>query len=1028
MPLQKQLVPLVLAGGIDTKTDPKQVVAGKLLQLENATFVSPKQLKKAPGYVALPTTILGDVTNVIDEGEGLMGYQGELILASANRLYSFAAASNAWADKGSLLSVSVGGFHVNRDPAAAGAADCAIYPTATGGFALFAWEEYSGADTFVNYCVMDLGTQQLVLPSTRTPSVGMDARGSSPRCFAFGPNLVLLWADQTGAVLSALPIPITSPQNHGAVVTLASDLDGGVYDACINLATPPFPGYPEGNTIYVAYSTSVSSSLGIAFLTYGMVASSTSVASSGDATQGVSIVPSSNDEYSITYCGASDVRNMVLNGALDVVLPDASIEAVSAWNVGATFDEAKNTVVWYTVKGSPTWKSKTRTNTRSNLGTVGTPAAFSSLYLSSKPFVANGITYMLMGYASGSAGIQNTYFLLAGDGSVQAKVLGNGAGGFPTTHGLPQVVLQASGAWLLATQVQDLLVSSVSVANPSLPDQTSLFSLTGVQAVELTLFQKGISYSRAELADTLHITGGYLSMYDGAEVVEHGFHLWPEQLSVAPTSGSDTGTYSYVGVYEWTDAVGNRFQSAPSQPYSLVLNSAGAIIDGTHPATVTFPCLRVTEKHNVVLVVYRTELNGTQYFRVTDVLDPTLSTSADTVTITDDVTDAALLAGQNLYTFGGVVENVSPPACSAIATGSNRLWVLDTVNPLQVWYSKQVVPGTPAQFSDLFVLNVDPRGGPVTAIANMDDYQVLFKESSIFIVAGDGPDDTGQQNTFQSPKLVSTDSGCVDPRSVVLFPGGLLYKSAKGIQLLNRGLATDYIGADVEHYNGLAVVSANLVADRNQVRFNLEDGTQLVYDYFMQQWSTRPLFGLVDATIRQQQYFYLDAAGLVYAEDPNSFAIGGRSYALKLQTAWLALGSVNGFQRVYGFMLLGDWKSPHTLRISVSYDYDDTPKQITDVTAEAYDPGYWGDGATWGSDDVWGGLYPLYQIRCNFDRQKCAAVKLTIEDIQVNELDINGNPAPPGEGYSISNLAFIVGVKEGWNKVGAERVVPVVSP
>lgn len=1098
MALAKQLVPIVLAGGIDTKTDPKQVVPGKLLTLENASFISPKELKKAPGYSPLPTTILGNVTKSIGEGEGLIGYEGELLLASSNRLYSFSASSNAWADKGSLLSVSVNGYRVNRDAAGAGAADSAIYAVdKVGGLILFAWEEYSGGQTFVNYCVMDSGTQQMVVPSTRTPSVGGSPQGTSPRCFAFGPNLVLTWAGNGGSVISALPIPVASPQRTGSVVTVASDMAAGVYDACINITAPPFPGYPPGVSMYFAYNTSVASKLGLAFMSYGMVASSTNTASStGDASKGVAIVPSALDTYSITYAGASSILNLVVSGGLTVVNAESTVETVAGvTNVGALFDGA-TTTAWYTVAGSPTWKSRTRTNRVVN-GIPGTPTAFYPLYVASKPFVNNGITYLLMGYASGGVGIQNTYFLVDAAGNVQAKVLGNAAGGFPTTHGLPQVLQQADGSWLVATMIQDLLVSNVSVASQNLTQKTvsgtveaanSLFSLAGVQAIELTIFTKGISYSRAEIADTLHIAGGYLSQYDGSRVVEHGFHLWPEQLSVTGTAGALT--YSYIGVYEWTDAQGNRHQSAPSQAFQLPSVTAPNV--NSH--TITFPCLRVTQKTNVVLVVYATQGNGTQFFRVTDVLLPTLSNVAggDTVTITNSLSDVALAAGQNLYTFGGTVENVSPPACSVLATGSNRLWALSSVNPLQVWYSKQVVPATPAQFSDLFVLNMDPRGGPITAIANMDDYQVFFKESSIFIVAGDGPDDTGQQNSFQSPKLVTTDSGCVDPRSVVLYPGGLLYKSEKGLYHLNRGLAAEYVGAEVEKYNSISVVSANLVSSVNQVRFNLADGTQLVYDYFMRQWSTRPLFGLVDAAVRESQYFYLDQNGIAYAENPASFAISGKSYALKLTTSWLAMAGINGFQRVYGMALIGDWRSPHTLRVSIAYDFNPTPSEIIDVTAEAIDPGFWGDGFTWGDGAppadqpnlavpgissnymvspggivgsvapadvpyalslgytpatdvqaaaaqasgvtkaqgtfVWGGFFPLYQYRINFARQKCAAVQVTIEDLQVGILNSLGQPALPGEGYTISNLSFIMGVKEGWNKVDAGRVAPVVSP
>ena len=1046
MALQKVPVPIVLSQGVDTKTDPKQVVVGKLLQLENATFVSPKQIKKAPGYTSLPTAILGDVTEEITEGEGLMGYEGELLLASRNMLYSFAAASNAWSNKGGLLSVSVGGYSVNRDPVAAGAADCALYPgaTDTGGLALYAWEEYTGGNTYVNYCVMDTGTQQVVVPSTRLPATtGTSPTGQSPRCFAFGAFLVVTWVANSGTLLQALPIPVNSPSTPATAITIASDVVGGVYDACLNVTNPPFPGQPGTNAIYFAYANGTGGGgVGLGALQSNLTATFVSKISGQTAAGGLSIVASTkagDDTYSVTYGGTTSVRNFVVDGGLNTVLADTALDNQTISQVGSTYDGTTVTA-WYSTQGSPVWESYTNTNTRTASG-AGTGALFGYMFVAGKPFVSGGVTFLLMGYASGSAGIQNTYFLLTADKTVKAKILGNGAGfsnptqNYPLTHGLPQVVLQPDGTYLFAAMVQDLLVSDVSVAqqnltvDPANTAATSLFSLAGIEGIELTLFEKGLSYARAEMANTLHISGGYLAMYDGAQVVEHGFHLWPEQLSATATSGSATGTYGYIGVYEWTDNQGNRHQSAPSQNFQLVLGGSGAEIDGTHPATVVFPTLKVTQKSNVVLVVYRTEKDGTQWFRATDVSSPTLNDpTVETITITDAVPDASLLAGQNLYTFGGVVENVAPPACSAISTGSNRLWVLSSVNRNQVWYSKQVSPGTPAAFSDLFTLNMDPRGGVVTAIATMDDYEVFFKESSIFIVAGDGPDDTGQQNTFQTPKLVTTDSGCIDPRSVVLYPGGLLYKSAKGIYHLNRGLAAEYVGAEVERFNSIPVVSANLVANFNQVRFNLEDGTQLVYDYFMQQWSTRPLYGLVDAAIRSDQYFYLDTNGIAYAEDPNSYAIAGRSYSLKLQTSWLAVAGVNGFQRVYGMMLLGDWKSPHTLRISIAYDFNPTPTQVVDVTAEQYDPGYWGDGTSWGSDPVWGDFYPLYQFRINFTRQKCSSVQITIEDYEVGVLDSNGQPAKPGEAYSISNLTFICGVKEGWNKLGASRVYPVVTP
>jgi len=50
------------------------------------------------------------------------------------------------------------------------------------------------------------------------------------------------------------------------------------------------------------------------------------------------------------------------------------------------------------------------------------------------------------------------------------------------------------------------------------------------------------------------------------------------------------------------------------------------------------------------------------------------------------------------------------------------------------------------------------------------------------------------------PSLIPTDTGTINPRSIVLTPMGIMYQSEKGIYLLDRSLQVSYIGADVEAY------------------------------------------------------------------------------------------------------------------------------------------------------------------------------------------------------------------------------------
>ncbi len=585
------------------------------------------------------------------------------------------------------------------------------------------------------------------------------------------------------------------------------------------------------------------------------------------------------------------------------------------------------------------------------------------------------------------------------------------------TNGLPQT----GPTFQWAVTIQDLLTTNVSIASqPGQEASAALFSQTGVNSATIQFFAATASYDNAVISNALHIIGGVVSTYDGAVVVENGFHVWPEAVVVSgQTAGANT--YSVVAVYEWTDAQGNRYQSAPS----IATQFTSAALNGTtNTAIYTTSSLRITQKTGVVVAFFRTENNGTQFFRVSPNTGPLNNPASDTVAYTDLTSDgsASIEKGQNLYTFGGVIENVAPPASIVSDTFANRLLLVRSDNRLQVWYSKQISPGIPPQFSDLFIINMDPRGGDIIALQSMDANEIFFKKNLIFAIQGDGPDDTGQENTFSVPTIVSTDTGSTGPQSTVLTPLGIMYKSTKGIYLLDRSLAVSYIGADVEYWNQFDVVSCDLVSKFNQVRYNMTNGDQLVYDYYMKTWSVRPLLSLIDSCILDTQYFYCDALGRVMADEPGVFTIAGQGYSMLAQTGWLSLAGIAGLQRVYGMMLTGTFQSPHTLKVSIAYDFNPIPSQIVTINAEAFDPGFWGDGSVWGSDAVWGGVFPAYQFRINFTIQKCTAVQITIQDNEGGVNNINGVPVVGGAGYSLSNFTFIIGVKEGWKKVGIERV------
>ena len=56
MALDKQIINLPIVGGLDTKTDEKQLAPVDFTELENVLYSTPKAFVKRPGFDVLPST------------------------------------------------------------------------------------------------------------------------------------------------------------------------------------------------------------------------------------------------------------------------------------------------------------------------------------------------------------------------------------------------------------------------------------------------------------------------------------------------------------------------------------------------------------------------------------------------------------------------------------------------------------------------------------------------------------------------------------------------------------------------------------------------------------------------------------------------------------------------------------------------------------------------------------------------------------------------------------------------------------
>jgi hypothetical protein len=423
-------------------------------------------------------------------------------------------------------------------------------------------------------------------------------------------------------------------------------------------------------------------------------------------------------------------------------------------------------------------------------------------------------------------------------------------------------------------------------------------------------------------------------------------------------------------------------------------------------------------------VIYRWSTAQQNYYRITSISSPTLNNPAvDSVAYTDLLADASIIGNDLIYTTGGVIENIAAPACSAMALCGDRLFLIYAEDPNVIGYSKLVVQNTPVEFSDLFTIYVSPTTGAQgptgesKALSAMDDKLIISKKDAFYYITGKGPDATGANNDFSSAVYVSSTVGTDNPDSIVFIPQGLMVQSDKGIWLLGRDLSTSYIGAPVQAFNDLTVLSAQTIPGTNQVRFKLDSGQTLMYDYYQQQWAEFSNSSAISSTLYQGLETYLNDSGEIYQETPSIYFDGTKPVLISFQSGWFNLAGLQGYQRAYFFYLLAEFLSPHKIKIDIAYDYAPYPAQSVIFTPANYSPLYGGD-EVYGVTSPYGGPGTLEQWRVFFEQQKCQSFQISLSEIYDNSYAPSDN-----KGLTISGLDLVFGLKKGYRPIMAQNSV-----
>jgi len=975
-----QLFDLPYAQGLDQSTDDRHVEAGKLLDITNGRFSRVGALSKRPGNVSVASSIVRttDATSsslsVTQGGRArIAAFEDEILAINGQSISTYSSALGSCVYKSMVSECTV-----RRTGVSSTVSGVSSYDSAAGNKVL-ATVYASGSNMYLNLEDLETGA-----PIYSSYNLGV---GSHPRVCIASSKVVIVYS--FGAEIRARTIDASLVLDPTITVLATDKVALSAFEISDNLL---------GGTFVLAYAGTSG------LLTVKRIAQSTMTVVT---TVGLASCPCTGGSFGLL--GAAAIGQMVwvtfiaspqtlrvigldyLN--LSVLVPVqtvyASVGLPSIMAQGITYSSGINggsAVIAYQVSDglATPFVSFATISLTGVLSTAPFRPIYNSLLLS-KPFVwseaASPSVYAWIynggsigsGGTLGTIGISAQLVCLYDSALNNDRLVATSAARFAAPYESGLFYWPACGVAKLAANKYST-VGIVNVNNDG---------ITGGARFDADFSSS--TWSPAEVGNTTLFSGGIATYYESTGLKEVGFASYPSQITGVNDVGTlASGTYSYIAIYQYLDSRGQVHRSAPSKPVTVAVTTGGAMIN--------VATLQLTERDNVGIVIYRTLLGALAgpYYRAHSQVSTKINnkTVSDTFILTG--IDPLVASNPVLYTTGGIIENVNPPSSFGLTLHQGRVWSIGD-DKRTLWFSKLVVDGEAVSFCDDFTVPLD-SSEEIVALASMDEKLVIFCSSRIYIIVGAGPNDTGAQNDFGQPQRVSSDLGCIEPRSVVVTQQGAFFQSSAGIYLLTRGLEVQNMGQPVDKELALypTITSAVVHPIGSYILFSCTGPTgsiRLMYDYRLAQWGKDTISSAYQSAVVAKRVLYnYESLGHMLKESATIYTDRGAWVVLSAESAWIKPAGLQGFARVHRTTFLGERSSNHDIVISVGTDYSYAYPQTT----------------RWESYKIDSLLtLPIEQLSLHVRAQKCESIRVKVQD------------APPtsgaigtGEGARFVGLSF----------------------
>lgn len=919
LPSAMATVPFV--AGIMTKGDKRAKNPPQLDICTDVEFDDLGGLRTRHPYAAFSNSIVGGGT--ISNARRLVAYGDELLLFTKDTLYSWNAQLAKWVSRGTHLAVKV----TERNTFVTGNEQEDVDRAELNNTIVQTWRE----GTTVYVAAWDRTTKSVALSPTALSSTGVPSR---PRLVALSTKILLFFRlDGTGGTTQGLNVRALDPADlatgvaSSPTVVAASTATTLCYDVTRVLGA---------DQAVCALILNPTTSYTVATVTAGLVVATSTKIRVADGPIAVSSHPSGTHVQVARTSGANVQGDYIaISGLADVYTAQAigtlgggagtCDQITAAHRSVADSGQYRCYAFWSSSRstnGANSWVSESNyVDTGNNLGTAAT--FLRRMDVGSRAFDHDGrvFVWMIHGTGVGASGaqgqLQNASFLYRDDAFLCAKSAAYRGGGFLTAGLLPGVASVASGTYAYCGSERTIFGSIAGYMGAGLRPRDVVFQ-----------FDTNEARRTARIGRTLYIACGEgVLQYDGLRITECGFHTYPWYLALTQPAvgGVEDGEYGYKASYKSDNAQAERDRSASIYIETIDVTGGPKRVDVagivplyvTHKTTASCEVWRTLKDPLADAPYYLASASNPSALANPNRYIPNDTTAAALPTMQDNIADASM-PERGAHPQDVTLPSLCAPCSSIIMATDTRVFIAGVGGePDNVWYSKPRNDDEVVAFHGTLRASVPAPGGDITALGWLNETLVVFRETAIYAMPGDGFDQTGGGQNLGPARMISLDVGAVNHESVVQVPDGLLFKSSKGWYLLSRGWGVQYVGAPVAAYDDEEPLAAHTMESQHQVRI-LTSERMLVWDYLVNQWGEWTVDDGVDAAVWGGVHCYLTSTGP--KEQQSTYE--DVDYGWDVETAWIKINELQGRGIVRAVALLGEYRAAHSVRIRIARNYE----------------------------------------------------------------------------------------------------------